>query len=85
VTAVVVDDEDEEKDEEDEGNDRDPLIGGQEQDNVNGRRRSTRLIYDNSRIDVKSRTRAKCSVRQICMSLLGLATSSVVIFILLAG
>ena len=31
VTAVVVDDEDEEKDEEDEGNDRDPLIGGQEQ------------------------------------------------------
>ena len=84
VTAVVVDDDDDEKEEEEDDDDRDPLIGGQEADG-SGRRRSTRLIYDNSRIDVKSRTRSKCSVRQICMSLLGLVTSSVVILILLAG
>jgi len=81
VTAVVVEDDD---DEEGEDDDRDPLIGGQGADG-SVRRLSTRLIYDNSRIDVKSRTRSKCSVRQICMSLLGLVTSSVVIFILLAG
>ena len=82
VTAVVVEDDEEENEEGGGDGDRDPLISRADGD---GRRRSTRLVYDNTRIDVKSRTRSKCSVRQICMSLLGIVTSSVVIFIVLAG
>ena len=84
--------------EEDEGqDDQDPLIEG-------GRRRATRVIYDNARLDVRVKARKQCTTRQvgsggnytnsrnfvnhscaaqICMSLLGLVTSSVVIFVLL--
>ena len=55
--------------------DEDPLLqdGG-------GRRRGTRLIFDNSRLDVREGTlmKSRCSVRQLCMSLLGVITSSVV-------
>ena len=62
--------------------DEDPLLqeGG-------GRRRGTRLIFDNSRLDVREGTlmKSRCSVRQLCMSLLGVITSSVVIFMLVTG
>jgi hypothetical protein len=82
VTAVVVDD-DGGGAEQEEGateEDTEPLLEAE-----GGRRRSTRIIYDNSRLDVKTRTRSRCSVQQICLSLLGLITTSAVLFILLAG
>ena len=79
MVTVAVD----ESDEEEEKDDLDPLIktGGGER---RCKARESRVIYDNSRILVPKK-RSRCSVQQACMALLGLVTSSAVVFILMMG